>query len=49
MIESGVHEINLISQDTSSYGRDLKDGTNLAGLLRAVSEYVGIAIQAGSV
>ena len=41
MIESGVHEINLISQDTSSYGRDLKDGTNLAGLLRAVSELEG--------
>lgn len=30
----GVKEFNLIAQDLSYYGRDLKDGTNLAGLLK---------------
>lgn len=31
---SGVKEINLIAQDLSCYGRDLKDGTNLCKLLK---------------
>lgn len=30
----GVKEFNLIAQDLSYYGHDLKDGTNLAGLLK---------------
>lgn len=30
----GVKEINLIAQDLSCYGRDLKDGTNLCKLLK---------------
>ena len=38
---TGVREINLISQDTSSYGVDLKDGSNLAGLLRALDAVDG--------
>ncbi|MBI4083704.1 MAG: 30S ribosomal protein S12 methylthiotransferase RimO [Candidatus Lambdaproteobacteria bacterium] len=37
----GVREINLISQDTSSYGVDLKDGTRLATLLRALDGLAG--------
>lgn len=41
LIERGVCEINLLSQDTSSYGRDLKDGTELAGLLHALSQVPG--------
>lgn len=32
----GVKEFNLIAQDLSYYGRDLKDGTNLAGLLKEI-------------
>jgi ribosomal protein S12 methylthiotransferase len=37
----GIKEINLISQDTSSYGVDLKDGSNLEKLLRAIDEVEG--------
>ena len=36
LVERGVSEINLLSQDTSSYGKDLRDGTELSGLLRAL-------------
>ena len=36
-VESGVREINLISQDLSSYGVDLKDGANLQSLLEAIN------------
>jgi len=38
---AGVREINIISQDTSSYGVDRKDGTSLAGLLRALDAVEG--------
>ena len=41
LIEQGVSEINLLSQDTSSYGRDLNNGTELAGLLQALSQVPG--------
>jgi ribosomal protein S12 methylthiotransferase len=37
----GVKEINIISQDTSSYGVDRKDGTSLLGLMRAIDEIDG--------
>ena len=37
----GIREINLISQDTSSYGLDLKNGTRLADLLKAVDRIEG--------
>jgi ribosomal protein S12 methylthiotransferase len=33
LIKNGKKEIILISQDTTAYGRDLKDGTNLLTLL----------------
>jgi ribosomal protein S12 methylthiotransferase len=39
LTERGTQEINLVSQDTVSYGRDLKqDGRNLADLVRALGE-----------
>ncbi len=41
LLDQGVHEINLIAQDTTSYGRDRKDGTTLAGLLRECDELEG--------
>jgi len=33
-VERGIREINLISQDTSSYGADREDGADLESLLR---------------
>lgn len=41
LVEQNVKEINIISQDTSSYGFDLKDGSNLAGLVKAISQIKG--------
>ncbi|MBF0276258.1 MAG: 30S ribosomal protein S12 methylthiotransferase RimO [SAR324 cluster bacterium] len=41
MVENGVKEINLLSQDTSSYGKDLAGNVHLATLLRAISEVEG--------
>ena len=41
LLDQGVHEINLIAQDTTSYGRDRKDGSTLAGLLRECDELEG--------
>ena len=38
----GVVELNLIAQDTTDYGTDLKDGTTAAGLLRALDEVDGL-------
>jgi ribosomal protein S12 methylthiotransferase len=37
LAEQGVKELNLVSQDSTAYGRDLKDGTDLGGLLRALA------------
>ena len=34
LVDGGVLELNLIAQDLTDYGRDLRDGTSLAGLLR---------------
>jgi len=41
LIEKGVKEINLISQDISSYGKDFNDNTGLATLLKNISEIEG--------
>ena len=41
LIEKGVKEINLISQDISSYGKDFNDNTELATLLKNISEIEG--------
>jgi len=41
LTKKGVKEINLISQDTSSYGKDFKNGTGLATLLKNISKIEG--------
>lgn len=38
----GAREINLIAQDLSCYGRDLRDGTNLVKLLRELVKIEGV-------
>jgi ribosomal protein S12 methylthiotransferase len=42
LAEGGVREVILIAQDTTDYGRDLGDGTDLAGLLRALEAVQGL-------
>ncbi|MFK7985599.1 MAG: 30S ribosomal protein S12 methylthiotransferase RimO [Sandaracinaceae bacterium] len=42
LVQLGTVEINLISQDTVAYGRDLKDGTNLPKLVEAVADVPGV-------
>jgi ribosomal protein S12 methylthiotransferase len=37
LVAEGVVELNLISQDSTAYGRDLRDGSELGGLLRALA------------
>lgn len=41
LLAAGVQEINLLSQDISSYGRDLSGGIHLATLLKALHEVPG--------
>ena len=36
LLQNGMKELNLISQDITAYGRDLGDGTDLPALLRAL-------------
>jgi ribosomal protein S12 methylthiotransferase len=38
----GVKEINLISQDTTLYGKDLRDGSDLTSLLKSMVHIPGI-------
>jgi ribosomal protein S12 methylthiotransferase len=38
----GVRELNLVSQDSTAFGRDFSDGTDLGGLLRALAGVEGI-------
>jgi ribosomal protein S12 methylthiotransferase len=40
-VAQGVKEFNLIAQDLNEYGRDLKDGTNLATLIEALDRIPG--------
>jgi len=43
LVSEGAVELNLISQDTIAYGRDLHDrSTDLAALVRAVAEVKGV-------
>lgn len=42
LAEQGVVELNLVSQDSTAYGRDLRDGSGLGGLLQALSDVDGI-------
>ena len=41
LIKSGARELNLIAQDTTSYGRDLKNGSTLAGLVEKLDQIRG--------
>lgn len=43
LASAGVVELNLIGQDTSYYGRDLKAGAGLSGLLRELEKIDGPA------
>ncbi|MDP2306386.1 MAG: 30S ribosomal protein S12 methylthiotransferase RimO [Pseudomonadota bacterium] len=42
LAEQGVVEINLVSQDSTAYGRDLNNGADLGALLRALAKVDGI-------
>ena len=42
LVEQGVKEINLVGQDTTSYGLDLRDGTNLKRLLESLCHIEGL-------
>lgn len=42
LIRRGVREVTLLGQIVDRYGRDLRDGTNLAGLLRRLHEIEGL-------
>ncbi len=42
LAESGVKEITFLGQNVDAYGKDLKDGTNLAKLIDKTSEIEGI-------
>ena len=41
LLGRGIRELNLISQDTTFYGRDRADGADLCGLLRALGRLGG--------
>ncbi len=38
LVDQGVREINLVAQDTTSYGLDLRDGSALTELLKSLCE-----------
>lgn len=42
LVSTGVKELNLIAQDLTDYGRDLRDGTNLVSLLKALVKVEGL-------
>jgi ribosomal protein S12 methylthiotransferase len=42
LADQGVQELILIAQDTTGYGRDLRDGTNLEKLLRHLVKVGGL-------
>lgn len=42
MAAAGVREINLIAQDLTAYGRDLRPASSLAALLRRLAEVPGV-------
>jgi ribosomal protein S12 methylthiotransferase len=42
LAEQGVVELNLVSQDSTAYGRDRKDGSGLGPLMQSLSEIDGI-------
>jgi ribosomal protein S12 methylthiotransferase len=42
LVAAGVLEVNLVSQDTVAYGRDLGDGSNLADAVRRIADVPGL-------
>ncbi|MFO0616057.1 MAG: 30S ribosomal protein S12 methylthiotransferase RimO [Polyangiaceae bacterium] len=42
LVDQGVKEVNLVSQDTIAYGRDLGDKASLGELVRAVADVRGV-------
>jgi len=42
LVSDGALELNLIAQDLTDYGRDLRDDTTLPGLLRALAKIEGL-------
>jgi ribosomal protein S12 methylthiotransferase len=42
LADQGVQELILIAQDTTAYGRDLRDGTNLEKLLKHLTKVKGL-------
>ncbi|HEY4157383.1 MAG TPA: MiaB/RimO family radical SAM methylthiotransferase, partial [Polyangiaceae bacterium] len=42
LVEAGVLEVNLVSQDTIAYGRDLASGANLAEVVRRIADVPGL-------
>ena len=42
LADEGVVELNVVGQDTTAYGRDLRDGTDLSALLRALARVDGL-------
>lgn len=42
LVSQGALELNLVSQDTIAYGRDLAEKPNLAALVRALGEITGL-------
>lgn len=42
LAQEGVAELNLVSQDSTAYGRDLSDGSDLGALLRALAKVDGV-------
>lgn len=42
LVKQGVKEITLLGQRVNAYGRDFKDGTDLADLLSAVNDIPGL-------
>jgi ribosomal protein S12 methylthiotransferase len=42
LVEGGAVELNLIAQDLTDYGRDLRDGTTVPGLLRELVKVDGL-------
>ena len=42
LVSEGAVELNLISQDTIAFGRDRKDGSDLATLVRRVADVKGV-------
>ncbi len=47
LVADGVIELNLIGQDLTAYGRDRRDGSSLAALLRQLvrTEWAGVRIE----